>query len=190
MQHSHFRGNGRASRLSRGSGGNYYNCASRFAGLCLDFPLLQRRGEVRTNVGLGSSGLGAFVLVASCPTVEYGWLRPSGLRCWELTFPWFFCRDCWHHLRVEWMLSHFYECFSVIPLRWHSHFRGNGRVSRLSRGSGGIICYHCYCFITNPRVTPAGLPATVTRVLLLLLLCCCLFMQVLCCYCFVLTLCC
>ena len=52
VQHSHFRGNGRVSRLSRGSGGNYYNCASRFAGLCLVFPLLQRRGEVRTNVGL------------------------------------------------------------------------------------------------------------------------------------------
>ena len=69
---------------------------------------------------------------------------------------------------------HFFICVSVQ----HSHFGGNGRVSRLSRGSGGIICYHCYCFITNPRVTPAGSPATVTRVLLLLY-----YLQVICLFC-------
>ena len=193
MQHSHFRGNGRASRLSRGSGGNYYNCASRFAGLCLVFPLLLRRGEVRTNVGLWSSGLGAFVLVASCPTVKYGWLRPSGLRCWELTFPRFFCRDCWHHVEVtfEWN-----GCSLIFMSAFRLFFYGDTPTSGVMAGSpasakkvGEILCYYCYCFITNPRVTPAGSPATVTRVLLLLLICC-LFMQVLCCYCYVLCLCC
>ena len=73
-------------------------------------------------------------------------------------------------------------------------FYGDTPTSGVMAGSpasakkvGEILCYYCYCFITNPRVTPAGSPATVTRVLLLLLLSLlllllllCLFMQVLC----------
>ena len=57
------------------------------------------------------------MLVASCPTVEYGWFRPSGQRCWELTFPRFYLPRLLTprrgNPRVEWMLSHSYECFSV-----------------------------------------------------------------------------
>ena len=49
-------------------------------------------------------GVGGIRVSCLCPTVKYGWHMPSGLRCWELTFPRFFCRDCWHHVEVtfEW----------------------------------------------------------------------------------------
>ena len=68
-----------------------------------------------------------------CPSVKYGWHRPSGLRRWELTFHLVLIAEIADttsgNPRVEWMLSHSYECFSV-----HSF-----------------------------TVTPAGSPATVIR---------------------------
>ena len=114
-------------------------------------------------------------LFASCPSVKYGWHRPPGLRRLGADFSLVLLprlltprRD---NPRVEWMLSHFYECFSVYSFT----VTPAGLPATVIR-----LKYYAIIVNTNPRVTPAGLPATVTRVLLLLLWHCYPCLQVLC----------
>jgi hypothetical protein len=98
-------------------------CVSRLRGFVCFF--LLRRGEERTNVVLWSSELGAFAKRVIClvpPSNMVGIDHPD-CDAWELTFHLVLLprlltprRD---NPRVEWMLSHSYECFSVHSLRWH-----------------------------------------------------------------------
>ena len=61
-------------------------------------------------------------LFASYPSVKRGWRKPPGLRrLGRWLSIWFFLPRLLtprrNNPRVEWMLSHFYECFSVHSLR-------------------------------------------------------------------------
>ena len=117
MQHSHSRGNGWYYRLSQGNGGLLQLCVSCLRGFVWFFPL--RRGEERRTSSYDPRSWGHLPkeLFASCPSVKYGWHRPPGLRrlgadsSVVLLPRWLTPRR--GNPRVEWMPSHFYECFSV-----------------------------------------------------------------------------
>ena len=150
-------------------------CVSRLRGLVCFF--LLRRGKERTNVVLWSSELGAFAKRVIClvhPSNMVGIDHPD-CDAWELTF----------HLVLSAEIadttsgkpSSGMDALSFLWVLFGSFFYGDtGRVSR-HRHPFETLCY--YSVNTNPRVTPAGSPATVTRILLLL--CWYLYMQVLCC---------
>ena len=91
-------------------------CVSHLRGFVWFFPL--RRGEERRTSSYDPRGWGHLPkeLFASCPSVKYGWQRPPGLRRLGADFSVVLLprlltprRD---NPRVEWMLSHFYECYS------------------------------------------------------------------------------
>ena len=118
VQHSLSRGNGRFYRLRQGNGGNYYNCASRVCGALFgSFLFAEVRNDERRLMILGVGGICQKELFASCPSVKYGWHRPPGLRrlgadSSVVLLPRLLTPRRGNP-RVEWMLPHFYECFSV-----------------------------------------------------------------------------
>ena len=104
-------------------------CVSRLRGFVWFFPL--HRDEERRTSSYDPRGWGHLPkeLFASCPSVKYGWHRPPGLRrlgadSSVVLLPRLLTPRRGNP-RVEWMLSHFYECFSV-----HSFYGDTGRVAR------------------------------------------------------------
>ena len=124
VQHSHSRGNGRVSRLSQGNGGNYYNCASRVCGALFgSFLFAEVRSGRMSSYDPRGWGHSPKELVALSPPSNMAGIDQPDCDAGELTFPWFFCRDCWHHVRVtlEWNGCSliFMSAFRFILLRWH-----------------------------------------------------------------------
>ena len=104
-------------------------------------------------------------LFASYPSVKYGWRKPPGLRRLGADFPFgSFCRDCWHHVEItlEWN-----GCSLILMSAFRFILYGDTGWGYRHGHPFETLCY--YSVNTNPRVTPAGSPATVTRALLLLL---------------------